>query len=204
MDALRKLTGLYRAEIITHNTAVNEESRLELTHPEILPELEQQYTAQKALLNEIASQGDTFFTALPVSKSDFEMSEIQKQIINLCRQGENAYRILGIMNQDNLEILKQFQGLLDAKMLVSETQQTAAKGFPGKEFLVRRWLRGIASLFTKDKREKEAEVPLTLVVQEIEMPQETEPLYSPAYNGNKIDLDEESSRRIKQYMAGRS
>lgn len=119
IDALKKMVGLMEADMTIHLTSVEEERDVHENTALLLANLKNSFSEQQKSLEDLPSLKEKLKLQDTKSISIFKSNDINRQIIELCQNGQTLYQLLTIMNQDNQEILKNTRELLQKNILVS-------------------------------------------------------------------------------------
>lgn len=116
LTALKKVSNLENAEFRIHFTSINNQDEFRLSSNEIIAEVEHFVSAFQKVRKELPDIFEDLYTSTVKSKKN-ELSDLQRQVQDLCQKGESIYDILLILNHDNLDILMKIKELWDAGYL---------------------------------------------------------------------------------------
>ncbi len=200
MDALRKLVILQNIDLTIHYTEVDEEDLLGIETGEILSELTSYSQELHTLMKKLDSGGETYRTSENIDPDSYRKDKMKRTILSLCRDSETIFNTFAVMNQENLQILKSMQELLDKGALIS-----SAAGLPliqekKKKNSLKTLFRRLERFWQKEKQ-KEEELP-----PEKASSQDTEDLseFMPEIAGKNVrigKLDQSTINKIQNFLA---
>jgi len=201
--ALKKMAGLLEADTTIHVTEVQETSDHRVDTNTILSQLKTFFSAQHQLLQECGSPQERLWLQDPESLEIFSSTDINRQILELCRKGETLHQLLMIMNQDNLEILVHVKELIQKQMLAAESLQELPEREPPKKSTFSRILRRMRKIFKKSHQRKSREEEALLVKSEQQSPPEHQKKLPELHTGVS-ELDSGTREKIRLYFKGKS
>ena len=199
MEALRKLAGLIRAEVKVHFTKVTEKGDLETENPLILPELKNQTTEQKKLIRLFSASHDRYRTNPELENLEYSKNELSVQILKLCQESSDLYELLAVMNQDNLEILRTVNQLLEKKALLTAKEMPSPVTQKEEKKSLSQIINSLGGLFKKSKKVSKEKVPLPEPVK-TEIVESPLPAAKIADPGVSSEIDPESAIKIERFI----
>jgi hypothetical protein len=198
IDALNKLVGLYRAEMTVHLTEVIDEDQLEMEVPDVLVKLHQRLNEQLKYFGYHLTDSEILVAQKEINLENIQLNDMQRQILDLTAKGETAYNILTVLNQDNLEILKALQILLDKNVIVPERRQMTETPQKSPEKPHWKYLSFFRKLFFRKNKLVDSIPEKPALESELEMP------LQPSINSAEIvvsQMDSEIRQKVKTYFA---
>jgi hypothetical protein len=119
IDALKKMVGLIEADLTIHLTTVEEKREVHENTALLLANLKNSYSEQQRSLQDLPPLKEKLKLQDTKSINIFKSGDINRQIIELCQNGQTLYQLLTILNQDNQEILKHTRELLQKNILIA-------------------------------------------------------------------------------------
>jgi hypothetical protein len=185
LAALKKLSVLANSRFQIHFTTVSSEFEIGIENQDLIEVLGRYLSEFKKLIKQLPDIQEEIQTVLSKDAKE-NLTELQKHILEMCKNGESIYDLLLVMNQDNLDILRNVFNLLSARKLISADEylnpEPAKKG-------IGQMIDSFGGLF-KIVKKRDADQQQTLEDQSV-----TESKISVSGDQN-YDLDDESSQKI--------
>ncbi len=189
LTALKKLCNLENAEFRIHFTPINSQDEFRLSSNEIIAEVEHFVLAFQKIRKELPDIFDDLYASTVKFKKN-ELSDLQRQVLDLCQKGESIYDLLLILNHDNLEVLLNIKGLWDAgNLCIPDSNNNQA----GKKSSTRSFSRLFDSFFKKEQSDS--------------LPEEAEVLNNQEKEENLIEIirpnraiDHQSYQKIEKFL----
>ena len=199
MEALRKMAGLIRADVMVHFTKVTEKGDLETENPLLLPELEKQTADQKKLIRLLSAPQSRYRINPELDNLEYPKNDITLQILKLCREGSELHELLAVMNQDNLEILQLVQELFNKGALLAAKEITETIEQKEEKKSISQMINSLSGLFKKTKKSsKEKTTPPEPVKSDIA--ESNAPAVMTTGPAVFSEIDPESALKIERFI----
>jgi uncharacterized protein YdcH (DUF465 family) len=189
LAALKKLSALENSRFQIHFTTVSSEFEIGIENQDLIEVLGRYLTEFNRLVKQVPDVQEEIQTVLSnTGKENF--NELQKQILELCKNGESIYNLLLVMNQDNIEILRNVFNFLSAGKLISAKQymdlDTEKKG-------IGQMIDSFGSLFKIGKKRDDGQQVMLEDQSVVESGNSD-------LDGQNYDLDDESYQKIAEFF----
>lgn len=154
IDALKKMVGLMDADMTIHLTTVEGERDVHENTALLMANLKNSFSEQQKSLEDLPPLKEKLKLQDTKSITIFKSDDINRQIIELCQNGQTLYQLLTIMNQDNLEILKNTRELLRKNILVSGDAVTEESNHHAETNSISGKIKKFGKLFKSLKKKK--------------------------------------------------
>lgn len=193
MSALNKMVCLYNGNFHVHFTRVDLADSIEFTNQELLVELIQQIGEQEKYYQTIPDLYNDLVTLNYPPQE--KINEVNSLILENCKEGQSIYELMISMNEDNLEILKNIQELVQDGYLVSRQDFELLNKQESEKRGLGRFFNTITGIFKKGKNSLE----------DISMPQQPEELseiFEPELVCQPQPVKHETVKMIQKYLEG--
>lgn len=191
LDALRKMSFLTHAKFQVSFTPIEPEYSMGMDNAEIFEQLKKHLKLQQKFLGTLPDFRVDLKSVTKKVKA--ELSDIKKQILELCHNGESIYELLIIMNTDNVEILRNMEELLGEGLLVRSSEyqllnyeKTNRKGFAS-------WLGNFTGFLKKESKTPESVRNSEVKTEEVEQ----EP---PEILFERVDIGRDEIEKFEKFL----
>ena len=152
MQALQKMASLPRGSFQVNFTQVDITDDVEMKNQELLITLLEQIAEQEKYYQVIPDpQGELVVLNKP---SDLAIHSLKAKILEFCSEGQTIYDILISLNEDNLEILKEVQELVQDGYLVRSQDYAVLSNKENDKKGLGKFFASLTDMFKKNKKEE--------------------------------------------------
>lgn len=189
--ALEKLAGLSRADFNIQFTRVDLDDHLKSSNQQLVVGLLEKITEQEKYVQMIPGNDDELLTLKYPSPS--KRNEMKDRILEMCKEGQYLTDILILLNEKNLDILKQIRELLADGYLVSRREYEIISEQKSDKKGISRVFTSLSGLFRKEKKQfSTMELPVQKAVRREK--ENTELLYQ------NRSMGEDTVKKIQNFL----